>query len=206
MADIISSKKLISTIHGLNQLNRSLKQINNHFLDSLIINFEIVAGDSFGAVVEKSSAALDIIFHLQRELFPMQARMCVVKGEILSVKNVKKFNEINGEPLWKANELLKELKKNGLLFASDFGEDYLTISTNCICNLVLQQRLAWSEDIWKINEYKNDGCTQKEIGQHLNLSQQYISTIIRKKNIVFLNKVQHDIINALKNMENLSYV
>ncbi len=198
LADIISSKKFFDSENSLQQLNTSLNKINKQFHQQLHIPFEIVAGDSFGAVVHHLSDATEIVFAIQQEIYPMSARIVLVQDEIIYNSNKKKFNEISGKSLWKANDLITFTRKNKLLFSLSLPDEYLQTSLHCVCNLILEQKSTWKTTSWNINKYYQKNYTQQKIADTLSISQQYVSQSIKKHKIHFIRNIQNDILNAIK--------
>ncbi len=202
LADIISSKKFFNSENSLQQLKASLNKINKQFYQQLHIPFEIVAGDSFGGVAHHLSDATEIVFTIQQEIYPLNARIVLVQDEIIYNSNRQKFNEISGKALWKANDLITSTRKNKLLFSISLPDEYLQTSLHCVCNLILEQKSTWKTTSWNINKYYQKNYTQQKIADILSITQQYVSQAIKKHKIDFINKMQNDILDAIKKHNN----
>lgn len=184
IGDVIKSRK---KFHPNNWafFHDSIDCINKNFNSSLKIPFSVYSGDSFGAVCKDLTSALEIVLAIQEFQRHQNSRIILIEDEVTFGMEKNNFLALEGPALWRSEEKLKQAKKNNVQFLADIDiEDQLiTKITNTIVNLILAIRVDWNDTEWAIYKKYNHTIKQTDIAKDLNISQQYVSKLIRKSHI-----------------------
>lgn len=202
-ADIIGSEKILTerSEQWKNILQSALTQLNNRYTEGYLLPFETVAGDSFGAVIKDLATAVNIVLSIQENLHPTEARIVLIKDTVRYGLTGQRFNELQGEALWKANERIEQLKKNKTLFAAEIDNQALNLSLTTMINLIFAIRQKWSPTTWAIYQHYQQGNNQKTIAESVGVSQQYVSKSLHEQQIRLIIRSQRDMMAFLQHIE-----
>lgn len=186
LGDVISSRKVNNRDAYYDSLQEVVSFLNTSFANSFETAFELYAGDSFGVVV-KSEEVGRLITVLTDLLHPIKVRLVVVKGTILKGLESKDFTQLDGPALWKANEMVQQLKKNKRFVAFALNRpDWINESLNGMANLVLATKYNWHNNKLKAIRGVVSGKTQAAIGAELSLKQQTVAKHLKEPYEIFI--------------------
>lgn len=182
IGDVIKSRK---KFHPDNWafFHDSIDCINKNFNSSLKIPFSVYSGDSFGAVCKDLTSALEIVLAIQEFQRHQNSRIILIEDEVTFGMEKNNFLALEGPALWRGEEKLKQAKKNNVQFLADIKDQLLTNIVNATVNLILAIRVDWNDTEWAIYKKYTHTIKQTDIAKDLNISQQYVSKLIRKSHI-----------------------
>jgi hypothetical protein len=197
IGDIIDSQKFFNP-STWTYFKESINEINNKFFNKMEIGLTIYSGDCFGAVCKNLNGSYDIVNMLFSK-FNDNVRIVLIKDEISFGFEQKNFLQLQGPAVWKAEKIMKYLKKEKMYFKAELPNkqisDFLTIAMNLIINI----KSGWTNSQKKIVSLYDEGIGQREIAENLNVTQQYISKeLIKakynliKKSEIYLRSIWND--------------
>jgi len=201
IGDVIQSRKGFNPEQWEN-FHQSLRVINENFKNSLKIPLTVYSGDSFGAVCRDIETGCNIVLAIQEKQRLYSSRMVLIEDEINYGLDKKSFLTLEGPALWKSVNLLRKLKTKPNYFLSSLEDELMTRTTNTILNLILSIRSEWNTIEWQVYQNVNKDIKQNELAKELDVSQQYISKIIRHSRVMLVKQSEENlkfILNGINN-------
>jgi hypothetical protein len=181
IGDIKESKKIENRNEVQEQLKKVLKDINEIYASDISSKFLITLGDEFQGLLCNGTSTMQIIFEIEKKMYPIKLRFGVGVGAITTEINSELPIGADGPGYYKAREAIQYLKENrkrnqtntaDIRFEVDGENQASTIMINTILSLMTVIKESWSERqkeiIWDMLEYQ-DG--QANVAKRLNIKQ-----------------------------------
>lgn len=201
IGDVIKSRKKFDP-ENWDYFHQLIKKVNEDFKNSIKIPFTIYSGDSFGGVCRSIEDALEIILRIQENQQYHKSRFVLIEDVVSFGMDKKVFVNLEGPALWKSQKLFEELKKKPSFFISDLQDGLKTKTINTILNLILAIRNDWNDLEWKVYRYNKLELKQIELADKLNVSQQYVSKIIRSSRMKLILESENSLKQILHGLSN----
>jgi len=189
VGDIVNSRKKFNPKEW-NYFHQSIEQINEKFSSSVKIPLTIYSGDSFGGICNDINSAIKIVLAIQEYQRFHKSKIVLIEDEISYGIDKKNFLTLEGPALWKSKNKLEILKKNPSFFLADLQNELKTVTINTILNLILSIRNDWNEIEWEVYKLVGLEIKQKKLAGKLNVSQQYISKIMKTSKLKLVKEAE----------------
>lgn len=169
IADIKGSKKLDNRSLVQEKLKNVLQNINTKYAYVITSNFTITLGDEFQGVLNDGVHVMDILFEIEKVMYPVQLRYGIGVGNITTHINKEISIGADGPAYYCARaaiEHLKEKEKRRKTAKSDIhilfekGDVMVSNMLNTIFSLLTVIKCSWTERqreiIWDMLEH-DDG-------------------------------------------------
>jgi len=175
MMDIIGSARLPDREAVTRRLEEVIAATNRAFGDDLFAPFEVTRGDETAAVLHSAAHAYDIMAGISEAMAPVRFRSVLVFDELTAGLDTRRSSVIDGPAFYRADDMMRALKKTQRTFALCSGDEELDGPTEALVNL-LQWRWAEMTDLQRriVRLYQQER-NQSRVGQKLGRSQQQIS-------------------------------
>lgn len=187
IGDIKDSKKITNRDEVQDKMNRTLKYINEFYLEDIAAKFIITLGDEFQGLLKNNEHILDIIKYIQREMYPVRMRFGVGIGEISTTIYSEAAIGADGPAYYAARKMIQELREQEKVLRKQAPDIKISIydtenvdveEINTILALMKVIEDEWSEKqrftIWDMSQ---NGGSQGECAKRMNTTQ---STIARR--------------------------
>lgn len=181
IGDIKESRKLKDRKGIQNKLSEVLNEINKKYEKDIASRFMITLGDEFQGLLRGGTNVMNIIFDIERKMYPVELRFGVGAGEITTGINAEMAIGADGPGYYKARDAINYLKENekrnktgasNVRIEADGDNKSATIMINTILSLLASIREMWTdrqrEIIWDMLVHQ-DG--QKNAAVRLNITQ-----------------------------------
>ncbi|HHV12735.1 MAG TPA: hypothetical protein GXX75_20900 [Clostridiales bacterium] len=181
IGDIKASKKSTDRKEIQIRLNDVLREINLKYKKDIASNFTITLGDEFQGLLNQGTNVMNIIFDIEKKMFPTKLRFGIGVGEITTDINPEISIGSDGPAYYKAREsviFLKEVERrrktaiSSIRIELDSENRMASELMNTILSLTEVIKNSWTdrqrEVIWDMMEYQ-DG--QVNVANRLKVSQ-----------------------------------
>ena len=178
IGDIKKSRDLDNWADVLQQLDRTLKEINKKFSDDMLLDFKLTIGDEFqGALVDSKNVYL--IYTFIKSRLPAEIRCGVGIGGV-----ERPFNKdiaMKGSAFYRARSALEFCKKEKRNLFIKSSETQKEEEINTFLETIEGLENSWTKRQRKIiNYYRLDqDYTYQKLGEHFGISKQSISQILK---------------------------
>ncbi len=177
-------------------LKSTLVQINENYKNTIEAPFMISKGDEFQAVLIEPKDALDIIYELERLLFPLGFRFGMGIGGIHKMGG-KLPIEMDGPAFHRASASINYAKKKKKNIIIESGNKLMDDLLNQTFSLIQAIKSRWKKNhysyFWDYKEMKNI----KQMAEFRHISSQAVSEQIKKLHIKEIRHSEEIIKNAL---------
>ena len=201
IGDMKNSKTIINREEIQDKLKSVLKKINNTYSKDIAANFLITLGDEFQGLLQDASHLLDILKHIQREMYPVELRFGVGIGDMKTKINREAAIGADGPAFYAARDMIiemhnqeRKLKKQAPNILLNYYEQASFEVTQINTMLLLLKTIedSWNEKerytIWDMICYQD---SQEQCAKRQNTTQ---STIARRlaegKYMVYTNALK----------------
>lgn len=111
IGDIKRSKKIENRCEIQEKLKKILDNVNSIYNNDISAKFLITLGDEFQGVLEITAPILEIIKHIQREIYPIKLRFGVGIGNVSTLINHEAAIGADGPAFYAAREMIEFLRE-----------------------------------------------------------------------------------------------
>lgn len=169
IGDIKESKKITNRSEVQKKLKQILEKINDKYTDDISSKFMITLGDEFQGLLCNGKNIMNIIFEIERKMYPVKIRFGVGAGTITTAVNKEMsigadgpgyYNARNAIEIIKENEKKKQTNAADIRFEAEGSNQATTIMINTILSLLTVIKNSWSdrqrEIIWDMLQYQDN--------------------------------------------------
>lgn len=169
IGDIKESKKITNRSEVQKKLKQILEKINDKYTDDISSKFMITLGDEFQGLLCNGKNIMNIIFEIERDMYPVKIRFGVGAGTITTAVNKEMsigadgpgyYNARNAIEIIKENEKKKQTNAADIRFEAEGSNQATTIMINTILSLLTVIKNSWSdrqrEIIWDMLQYQDN--------------------------------------------------
>lgn len=169
IGDIKESKKITNRSEVQKKLKQILEKINDKYTDDISSKFMITLGDEFQGLLCNGKNIMNIIFEIERDMYPVKIRFGVGAGTITTAVNKEMsigadgpgyYNARNAIEIIKENEKKKQTNAADIRFEAEGSNQATTIMINTILSLLTVIKDSWSdrqrEIIWDMLQYQDN--------------------------------------------------
>lgn len=169
IGDIKESKKITNRSEVQKKLKQILEKINDKYTDDISSKFMITLGDEFQGLLCNGKNIMNIIFEIERKMYPVKIRFGVGAGTITTAVNKEMsigadgpgyYNARNAIEIIKENEKKKQTNAADIRFEAEGSNQATTIMINTILSLLTVIKDSWSdrqrEIIWDMLQYQDN--------------------------------------------------
>lgn len=179
IADIKGSKKLNNRLLIQERLKSVLQNINTKYVNIIASNFTITLGDEFQGILNDGAHVMDILFEIEKAMYPIQLRYGVGVGNITTHINRALSIGADGPAYYcaraaiesvKENEKKRKTAKSDIHIIFEEGDVMVSNLLNTIFSLLTVIKCSWTERqreiIWDMLEH-DDGQINTAIRFHV---------------------------------------
>ena len=210
IGDIKESKKIEKRSLIQKKMNCVLSYINEVYKADISSKFIITLGDEFQGLLTKTDHLLDIIKHIQREMYPVRLRFGVGIGEI----NTNIFYEVaigaDGPAYYVAREMIEKLRQQEKRLkkqAADIQislyetENFEIAEINIILALMKIIEDGWSDkQRYTIWDMEQNGGSQEECAKRMNTTQSTVARRLADGSYITYEQAKKTVDKALKQL------
>ena len=212
IGDIRNSRNLEKRHLIQYQLRAVLNDINDSFKEDIAAKFMITLGDEFQGLLCTGEHVLQIIYKIQRAMYPIQIRFGIGVGEITTDIDAEMAIGADGPGYYMARKAIELLKQDELQRKKTVSDIRIEIDTDEseMCDMmntvfmmlsVIERR--WSERqreiIWDMERYQ-DG--QKKCAQRLGIAQSSVNRGLENGNYYAYRDAKEKIADVLQEIKN----
>ena len=181
IGDIIKSRSINNRNEIQLILENILAGVNAEYEQFIAAKFLVTIGDEFQGLLKPSAPVYEIVGYIVESLFPIQIRFGIGLGVITTpIKDIALG--MDGPAFYFARESLKiahERNGHAIVFKSEKLGNVSEDAINMMLGSLAVIRKLWSESFREILSYLRSGKNQKEIADLLQVTQPYISKLIK---------------------------
>lgn len=210
IGDIKDSKKINKRSLIQEQVNNILKYINETYSDDISAKFVVTLGDEFQGLLKCQEHLLDIVKHIQREMYPVKLRFGIGIGEISTDIIYEAAIGSDGPAYYAARQMIekmrmqeKKLKRQAPDIQISLYDTELFEITEINTILALMKTIedSWSEKqrftIWDMSQ---NGGSQEECAKRMETTQSTVARRLADGNYITYERAKKTVDEALKRL------
>jgi len=192
--DVVSSRSITERAAFRRQLEQVCRRVNKTFLEDMYADFRILKGiDEIEGVLLNASNCYGILDMILTEIYPHSMRFALVHDFIETAENSRDVSRMDGPAFHTASDVLKSLKKTGLVFAMRTDDELLDRAVAADVNLMMLLKKSWSRRQHEVySKYRETG-TQHEVAETLGITQQAVSGALRRSMWKEISGIEEDL-------------
>lgn len=199
LGDVISSKKLENRNEFQKNIIKACEIVNQKYSKDIYANFNILKGtDEIGAVLNGIDNFYEMILDIFEIIGLNVVRFVLVKGIIDTGLDQREISRMDGPVFHEAAGMIKELKKEKLLFKISTRDEIFDKLVAGNINLIYLIENKWSPKKIEIIKKYEKSRDQKEVAGKLGMKQQDISYHIQSTNWREIQKIKEDLQRVIK--------
>lgn len=192
IGDIKESKKITGRKEIQHQLNRALEEINIKYKELILTKFIITLGDEFQGVLSEGKDLMDILFFIEKEMYPVRLRFGIGIGRLSTDINNEYSIGADGPGYYKARDavdFLKQGEKQNQSYPADTkvileaDNNNMQIMIDTVFMLMTVLKNTWTdkqrEAVWDMLMYNDN---QSESARRQGISQATLQRHLSKGN------------------------
>lgn len=190
IGDIKESKKITNRSEVQKKLKQILEKINDKYTDDISSKFMITLGDEFQGLLCNGKNIMNIIFEIERKMYPVKIRFGIGVGTITTDVNKEMSIGADGPGYYKARKAIEILKDNekkkqtnaaDIRFEVESDNQEITIMINTILSLMTVIKDSWSdrqrEIIWDMLKHQD---SQVNVAKRFKIKQPAVQKSLSK--------------------------
>lgn len=176
LGDVIASRRIKDKAAFQKKLETACLNANLDFARDIYGGFRIIKGiDEIGGVLLNTASLYEIMDAMLEQFYPYSMRFVIVFDIIDTAINSRDVSRMDGPAFHRASDILKDLKRSGLMLKMSTGDEIMDKTIAGEINLIFLLKKGWSSrQRIIIREYKKTG-TQDMAAKSLGISQQAVS-------------------------------
>jgi len=212
IGDIKASKEIENRNEIQKKMNKVLEEINKEYKNDISSKFLMTLGDEFQGLLNNGTNIMNIIFEIERQMYPINLRFGIGIGKITTNINKEMAIGADGPGYYKAREAIEFLKSNekkkkavisDIWFKVEDNDQIVIVMLNTILTLMKAIKDSWTnrqrEIIWDMLENQD---SQVKVAERLKIQQPTVQKSFSKGKYYTYKNALDIIKKVLKEMKN----
>lgn len=212
IGDIKASKEIENRNEIQKKMNKVLEEINKEYKNDISSKFLMTLGDEFQGLLNNGINIMNIIFEIERQMYPINLRFGIGIGKITTNINKEMAIGADGPGYYKAREAIEFLKSNekkkkavisDIWFKVEDNDQIVIVMLNTILTLMKAIKDSWTnrqrEIIWDMLENQD---SQVKVAERLKIQQPTVQKSFSKGKYYTYKNALDIIKKVLKEMKN----
>lgn len=185
IGDIVESKKIQQRQKFQNEFQKIISELNKEYKDQIVSPLTITLGDEFQGLLKNAANLFLIIHQIQSSFNDIIFRYALSVGDISTKINHESAIGMDGAGFHFARDAMEKNKIEKRNFSYDGIQPEAIIIDNML-KWIDQTTTKWKKEKWRTLLLKQQGKSQKEIEQQINISQSAISQNLKNPNTILV--------------------
>jgi len=185
IGDIVASKKIRQRQKFQSEFQELIHSLNAEHKEKIVSPLTITLGDEFQGLMNDSRNLFLIIHKIQSSFQNITFRFALSVGDILTKINHNSAIGMDGAGFHFARDGMEKNKIEKRNFSYEGGQPETIIIDNML-KWIDRTTTKWKREKWKTLLLKQQGKSQKEIEQQINISQSAISQNLKNPNTILV--------------------
>ena len=180
LSDVVGSRHIGNRKKFEKSLTAAVNRVNTEQRSIFELEVRIWKGlDELAAIVANPAGLYAVMDTISAEIAPQQMRFVVVKGAVDTASAEGDVSKADGDAFPKAAALMIELKKEGLPFACDTGNEQTNRLWKTQVNLLMLLKKGWTAQQYQVYRLYSTSGSQEAVAKQLKISQQAVSKTLK---------------------------
>jgi len=198
IGDIVASKKIQQRQKFQSEFQELINSLNDEHKEKIVSPLTITLGDEFQGLLNNSKDIFLIIHKIQSSFQNITFRFAISVGDISTKINHNSAIGMDGAGFHFARDAMEKNKIEKRSFSYEGGQPETIIIDNML-KWIDQTTKKWKKEKWKTLLLKQQGNSQKEIEQQINITQSAISQNLKNPNTILVLETENIIEKYLRN-------